>query len=221
MKFMNIILTIVTNLTVKDFFDYLSDLAIVVAVISLLLQRRQFKKTNKLALKDRFIGSTARYVKIQETLLSNSTLSSLNVDICLTRVNRTIDSEKHDSSETFKKFKEHKDNLKSLTDHEKMTMGKELALCAIMFQLMEDVWTMHDLNKNSWFLTQKEEETEAEIFAGWDALFCDWMQTSPITENWEFLKHQYTKKFVEAFEKRYLIEQCDKNSVGQKVENNQ
>jgi hypothetical protein len=184
------------NLTeIGEITKIIANLGIFVALVGLFLQRHQFKKMNKLAEKDRFIGSTARYVKIQETLLSKDELSSLNVDICLTHLNRENNcSDNGTAVNTKDKNKETALRLKQLSPNDKTALGKQLALCAIMFQLMEDVWMMHGVND------KKDEKN----FAGWNALFCDWMQTPEILKNWELLKHHFSEGFVTAVETNYI-----------------
>ena len=147
----------------------ISHFAIVVAMISLAMQLRQNKFLNKLAYKDRFVASTARLNKILELLLSNESLNHINIGI-------------------------YKRRLPAVPEDEAIIRGKELALCAMIFQLMEDVWTTHDL----------ETDKDSAAYAGWKETFKDWMETPEIAAYWPILKHQYGTRFVADTEGKYF-----------------
>ncbi len=146
-----------------------SDLTIIVAMISLIFQLRQNRIQNKLAYKDRFVTCTSRYIKIQEILLSTECLNHINVGI-------------------------YKNRVATISEGEAISLGKELALCAMIFQLMEDVWTTHDL----------ETDKDSDSYSGWKELFKDWMNTPEIAAHWPVLKHHFGRRFVADIEQKYI-----------------
>ena len=98
----------------------ISHFAIIITALALVIQIKQNRLTNAIIFKDRFIASTARYVKIQELLLTKNELANLNAAI-------------------------YKGKLSSVAKNQEANFIMELPVCAIMFQTMEDVWLMHDL----------------------------------------------------------------------------
>ena len=147
----------------------ISHFAIIIAMIGLAVQLRQNKFLNKLARKDRFVASTARYNKILEILLSNESLHHINMGI-------------------------HRRRIHEISGDEALIVGKELALCSMIFQVMEDVWTTHDL----------ETDKDNDAYSGWKETFKDWMSTPEIAAHWPVLKHQYGRRFVLDIERSYL-----------------
>jgi hypothetical protein len=100
-----------------------SHFTIIVAMLGLVIQVKQNWVSNKIAANDRFTACTAKYIKIQEILLSNADLDSLNTKIYGNRLQNTQDCKKN-------------------------ILGKETAVAGMMFQLMEDVWLTHDFDKD-------------------------------------------------------------------------
>ena len=145
-----------------------SHFTIIFAMIGLIVQVRQNWFSNKLAQKDRFVSNTSKYYKIQELLLSTSKLSKLNINI-------------------YKKELADNTNLSE-------TFNEELALCGMMFQLMEDVWLMHDFKTKN----------NSKLYSGWNNLFQDWINTDEIFEKWTILKHHFSHDFIDFVEKGYV-----------------
>jgi len=157
----------------------ISHFAIIVTTIALITQIKQNRRTNKIIFKDRFTASTARYVKIQELLLTKPELSQLNAAI-------------------------YKGKLPTVAQNKEADTIRELPMCAIMFQTMEDVWLMHDLKDDS--------EKHSDLFSGWEGLFRDWMTTGEIVEKWKILKHHFSKEFIAYVETKYF-KQTENSSV--------
>lgn len=116
--------------------------------------------------KHSFLSCTARYLKIQELLMTTKGLSELNLSIYLLKQDQSIDTQ---------------------------VFSKELAVCGMMFQLMEDVWLMHNLERHQ----------HDKLYAGWYALFTDWMQTEKIAEKWSLLKSHFSTDFVIYVDKEF------------------
>lgn len=115
-----------------------------------------------------FLSCTERYIRIQETIINTASLNDLNLGIYKNRtvIDRGIDVD---------------------------TFSKELALCGMMFQLMEDVWLTHDLTKNK----------NQELYSGWNRLFKDWMETEAVSQKWSLLRHHFSKGFIAHVEREY------------------
>ncbi len=116
-----------------------------------------------------FISCTERYLRIQECLMNSESLNKLNLSIY--RVKASAHQGAAGGS-----------------------FSKELALCGMMFQLMEDVWLIHDLEKNM----------DNELYAGWIHLFRDWMNAEPISQKWGLLKTHFSKGFIAFVEREFL-----------------
>lgn len=149
--------------SVRQITGIISQLAIFVAVLSLFFQFWQSRKAKELSFKNNFITCTARYTKIQELLLANEDLADLSDNI-------------------YKKTP-----LPDLRDLK--SVRKELALCGMMFQLMEDVWMIHDFDKHS------NKDENKDTFTGWNKLFTDWMKAEAVWEKWDILSSHYCKRF--------------------------
>ena len=147
----------------------ISHFTIIIAMMSLIFQYLQSRVSNRIASKDRFIACTAKYIKIQEILLSNKDLAPLNAAIYRERLDKTKLSPES-------------------------ALGPEIALAGMMFQLMEDVWLMHDLDINK----------HDSLYSGWHHLFQDWMSTHAIASKWDVLKLHFGSKFIYYIETNYV-----------------
>jgi hypothetical protein len=147
-----------------------SNFTVIVAMIGILVNVKQNFTSNKLATKDRFLSCTARYIKIQELLLSNEKLEHINLSIFGT-------------------------NIPKETPENNNSFGRELALAGMMFQLMEDVWLMHDLDKNK----------NSDLYSGWNNLFNDWMKTNEIIEKWKIIRSHFSIGFINYVETKFVI----------------
>lgn len=148
----------------------ISHFTIITAMIGLIVQVKQNQTSNTLATKDRFLSCTARYIKIQELLLSNDKLEHINPSIFEAKIQKQ-------------------------TPENKISYGRELALAGMMFQLMEDVWLMHDLDKNK----------NSDIYSGWNQLFDDWMSTKEVVGKWQIIKSHFSKGFINYVENKFAI----------------
>lgn len=86
--------------------------------------KEEMRKRNEEKLtqeKHNFLSCTERYIKIQEMIINTDCLSDLNLSIYQPAQDKPFDDK---------------------------VFSKELALCGMMFQLMEDVWLMHNLEEN-------------------------------------------------------------------------
>lgn len=117
--------------------------------------------------KHNFLSCTERYIKIQEMIINTDCLSDLNLSIYQPAQDKPFDEK---------------------------VFSKELALCGMMFQLMEDVWLMHNL----------EENKGNKLYAGWCTLFAHWMKTKKIAQKWDLLKSHFSKGFVEYVEREFI-----------------
>ncbi len=159
------------DITIDEFdkiTSIISHFTIIVAMGSLVLQFVQNKRSNRFAYKDRFIACTAKYMKIQEILLSNDKLDHLNISVFESKIPR-------------------EQGMKS------RVFAKELAISGMIFQLMEDVWLTHDLDRHA----------HDDLYSGWNHLFKDWMNTPEIVEKWTILKFHFSRKFIDYIERRY------------------
>ena len=153
----------------------ISHFTIIFAMTSLMVQIKQNWLLNRIMSKDRFIACTAKYIKIQELLLLNDNFTYLNFNIYKNRHGiMNNDSNAH-------------------------SIAKDLALAGMMFQLMEDVWLMHDLDKNR----------SKELYSGWENLFEDWMNVKEIAEKWPILRFHFSKNFIQYIEGRYSKQIAD------------
>jgi hypothetical protein len=126
--------------------------------------------------KHNFMTCTERYLRIQEMILSNDCLTHLNLSIY---------------------------NTGRHVDKSDETLSKELALCGMMFQLMEDVWLMHDFDK---------ENINSGLYSGWYALFCNWMKTKAIVEKWDLLRSHFSENFNNYVDKTFIKPQVEGGS---------
>lgn len=146
----------------------ISQIAVIIAMSSLFVTIFQNRRSNEIAAKDRFLVCTSKYMKIQEIMLSNDKFDELNKNIYGERlIGAGLSSE--------------------------LFQSHELSLAAMMFQLMEDVWVMHDLDKNK----------SADLYSGWDNLFRDWMTTDEISRYWKTLKFHFSRPFISYVETTY------------------
>jgi hypothetical protein len=115
-----------------------------------------------------FLSCTERYLRIQELMVSTESLNNLNLSIyrieTLAGQDATVDS-----------------------------FSKELAVCGMMFQLMEDVWFMHDLDRHK----------NDPLYSGWMHLFKDWMGAEPVSEKWRLLKTHFSEPFIAFTEREF------------------
>jgi hypothetical protein len=137
--------------------EIISTIAVAISVGALVFQWWQNRKASETAFKTNFLACTSRYTQIQELLLSNDELSGLSESIYA------------------------KINVPG--DRDTRIFHKELALCGMMFQLIEDVCIMHGLDKNS----------NRKKLSGWDGLFRGWMRSKIIRDNWGELKNHYNE----------------------------
>jgi hypothetical protein len=147
----------------------ISNCSIILAMATLVLQLIQNRALNKLTFKQQFIACTERYENIQQILLANDSLNRLNAGF-------------------------YKDRLPDLPEAQSAIRGKELAMCAMMFQLMEDVWLTHDMGSGK----------NSDVLSGWYTLFRDWMSNETIAGNWPVFRNYFGKGFVADIERNYL-----------------
>lgn len=140
---------------------------IVLVSFSVFLTWWKYKREELSQNKNNFLSCTARYIAIQEMIINTDCLTDLNLSIYQSDLSKPFDA-----------------NL----------FSKELALSGMMFQLMEDVWLMHELEKNQ----------EHELYAGWFSLFADWMKSEKIVEKWSLLKKHFSENFVEYVNEKYF-----------------
>jgi hypothetical protein len=161
--------------------DAVSKIGILITLITLYINMRQTRRLN-------YIACTAKYTRIQEIFLSNKNLAALHLRIY------------HDQlPQTFGAGPEFPEDERTTAEK----LNEELALSAMLFQLMEDVWTVNLERRNSWFLSPEKRRDNEAIYEGWDNLFRDWMATPEIGEKWNVLKRHYNSKFVTDTESRY------------------
>lgn len=132
--------------------------------------KEEMRKRNEEKLtqeKHNFLSCTERYIKIQEMIINTDCLSDLNLSIYQPAQDKPFDDK---------------------------VFSKELALCGMMFQLMEDVWLMHNL----------EENKGDKLYAGWCTLFTHWMKTKKIAQKWDLLKSHFSKGFIEYVEREFI-----------------
>jgi hypothetical protein len=113
-----------------------------------------------------FLKCTERFIEIQKLFIDNPDLSKLNISKSNERLN----------------------------DTEKVTLSKEIALCSMMFQLMEDVWIMHKLGKHK---TNKR-------YSGWNRYFKEWMSSDKVQNYWNELKVYYGDDFIDFVKEKYI-----------------
>jgi hypothetical protein len=131
------------------------------------------------------MACTAKYTKIQEIFLTNRNFGVLHLSIYgdkVSGVDTTL-------------FEDKRNAVEKIND--------ELALSAMLFQLMEDVWLVDLKRRNSWIISPKKRKEYDAAYRGWDNLFRDWMETPEIREKWPILKSHYNARFVKDTERQY------------------
>jgi hypothetical protein len=142
-----------------------------------------FKDRRDRAIQDKhdFLSCTDRYARIQGVIINSKCLNALNLNIYKKKVvTEEIDND---------------------------TASKELALCGMMFQLMEDVWLMHDFPK-----IKGKKYKDKKFFLGWTRLFKDWMEVDAVSENWGVLKHHFSDDFIAFVDGEFL--KSDRSEAG-------
>ena len=146
--------------------EFAYNCTVVVISIGAAIGWLSYVKEKAMQRKYAFLGCTAQYIKIQETIITTDCLRDLNLSIY---------------------------PLNQSTPCDDKTLSSELSLCGMMFQLMENVWLIHDFEKNK----------RDKLHAGWHSLFIDWMKSEKIERNWGFLKHHFSKEFIAYVEKEW------------------
>ena len=183
----------------------LANIAVIIGIGGLVAQWVFNWGTARHLRKEGIIACNSRYYHIQELLFQNRDLDTLSLEM-------------KGLPPGFKNGKEEYETLNSEQNNgplevEDNTIGKELALCAMIFQLMEDVWITHDLEKvfseskpkwhhlrTRWFNRFKKANRIVQV-SGWMGLFEDWMEVDRIWNRWDDLKRHFRNDFV-AFVKR-------------------
>lgn len=150
--------------------------AIIIGIVGLMYQIKQFKINAEQRKKHDFVLLTARYGEIQKLFLEEEGLSDLKDEI-LKRGRGKVDKEVN------------------FEDMYQAASGKEITICSIMFQLMEDVYILEGLDVDE----------EREHLAGWNRLFRDWIGSDRVWAIWLRLSGHFGNGFngyVKACRKR-------------------
>jgi hypothetical protein len=143
-----------------------TNLAIIISIIGVIYQFRQYNINAEQRRKHDFISLTAKYTEIQKLFLSHQDLSVLQDEI----------------------LKRNIGNLDKGVNYEDMygaASTKEISICSIMFQLMEDVYIVEEL----------EVDEKREDLVGWNRLFRDWIFSNRVWAIWLKLSHHFGQGF--------------------------
>lgn len=170
----------------KDSIEIVTDLAIILSIIGIIYQLRQYNINAELRKKHDFITLTARYTEIQKLFLSHQDLSVL-----------------HD--EILKRNNGNRDKKVNYEDLYREVSTKEISICSIMFQLMEDVYIVEELKVG-------EKNKNREELAGWERLFQDWISCDRVWAIWKKSSRYFSGGFNE------YLEACRNKSLPPRVD---
>lgn len=148
--------------------------ALFVSIVWNLVQYRRFLETRKIENCLHFVAMTERFHSIEKLFMQYKELSSLAREVYRksgypSETLETTDVTTHSPQDTLRK-------------HE-----LEFHVCALMIQLMEDVWSVHDLSK----------DYNNVKMSGWMTLFYDWYNSDIFKKYFEKLKYIYSEQFYD------------------------
>ncbi|OHB55263.1 MAG: hypothetical protein A2173_01315 [Planctomycetes bacterium RBG_13_44_8b] len=137
-----------------------ANLGIILAILTLIHRYSLYEQTLKNQEKLNFVSMTARFDDLQKLFVGNGKLEALFEEIYF-KVGQ----------------EENQTNTKLSTD--------EFAVCTIMFQIMEDVATMHDLISGQC----------PKQYEGWLNLFEKWLKSYRVKKAWNMSSQYYGDNF--------------------------
>jgi len=151
----------VENKSVVAASSIVANLGLIMAMVGLMLHFREYNQTLRNREKAHFVDMTARFADIQRIFIENNNLEHLFAEI----------------------YRADKDQA---TRECSVTLSDaELAVCSIMFQLMEDVWTIHELTPDNC----------PDSYSGWMKLFAGWLRSNRVEVAWNRLNAIYGNGF--------------------------
>jgi hypothetical protein len=144
-----------------------ANIAVLIAFLGLIIDYVFRYEQRKARLAIDFVTITSRFVDLEKLFIEHEELSTLYCEIFNKRG-----------------YPKYVTPSKSIRQEQ-----LEFHVCAIMMQLMEDVWTVHDLSRR-----YKDAEMQ-----GWIRLFNDWTQSNTFKHIWDKMQYVYGEHF------RYFI----------------
>ncbi|MFY0630549.1 MAG: hypothetical protein JXR05_09220 [Flavobacteriaceae bacterium] len=152
----------------------IANVIVIFGILSLIFEYRHKKKQVIINDKEKFLFGTEKYIELQKSILESDYLHELNLSFYF------------DGNE----FPEKDISLRK-------KKSSEIAFSGIIFQLIEDIYLLHDLEK----------EYDSNKAKGWMSLFRMWMSSSVILEKWNFMKKHFTPELI-VFVETHLIKEA-------------